>query len=278
MQNKTIPVMTLPANARRENRLNNLSAKQLSYSLNLPALFESSIGIAGSQAHRPDSRPVSLREQGYSDFHNQLVYIIRNHNGIGSGGSHYDEGSIIQKTLARLGHPAQVVNPEIGFNGLRSKAGEQVVVATQPVRNNSLLEEFVVNHPLAPIAWRPGWAQLVLVKALLSKGNFRVIHLCLEKARCLTGRTSLSDSAQAINESCPETLVVVSDPAGAAACQHGQVIEVVSHRVECVCNQDGRGAAFFGGFLGEFFGSGNLPTSLASGHDFGLAAALGRWP
>lgn len=214
----------------------------------------------------------------YSTPRARPVYVIGNHNGIGPCGSRYDEGSIIQKTLLGLGLTAQLVNPEIGFNTPAVRAGDRVVVATQPACHNAVLEEFVTMHRCAAMVWRPGWAQLGLVKGLLAKGGIGVIHLCLEKASRLTGRSSLADSAQLVNESCPRAVVIVSNASGAAACQYCRVTRVDSNCAHSASPHDGKGAAFLGAFLVEFFRSGDLPLSLTLGHDLASAAAAGRWP
>jgi len=150
-------------------------------------------------------------------------------------------------------------------------------VATQPKNNNHMVKDFVLSHRTASIAWRPGHGQTPIVKELIASPNMKFVQLCIEKAYALTGLMSLSDSAEAIGAFNPYALVVVSDPSGASACQYGLVTKLYSVRFAEVCVNDGNGAAFCGGFLGEWLRSGKLPLSLAAGHRHGAAMASGNW-
>jgi hypothetical protein len=203
--------------------------------------------------------------------------VIGNHDGLGAAGSKYDEGKLIAQALVRLGHVPQLFDPVYGFNGAITN-GDRVLIATQPEKHNGLLQDFVAQHPQVEMAWRLGWAQTDLFEDILDEGNVRAVHMCLEKAYRLTGLMSRPDSALALNACRPETLIVVSDRGGASACRDGRVVTVLSQPVDKPQQYDGMGAAFFAGVLGKLFNGGTLPISLAVGHHFGAAVAMGLWP
>lgn len=203
------------------------------------------------------------------------VEVVRNHDGMSPCGSKYDEGRIIQEGLQNFGHVVSLENPASGFIGNPVKHSDHIVITTQPEKHNRLLEDFLLRHPAAPIAWRPGHSQLALVEKLMPK--VRVVHLCTEKAYSLTGLLSLSDAAQVIGNWNPYALVVVSDPTGASVCQYGRITKVYAFKFAHASEPDGRGPAFFGAFLGEWLNSGNIALSIAAGHRYGAAMATGNW-
>lgn len=204
--------------------------------------------------------------------------VIRNHDGKGACGCAYDEGAIMEHALQRKGHRTTLLDPDVGLNGAVG-GRDRVVLSTQAERYNALVWNFFDTHPATPIAWRPGWKQLPEVELTLrNTPNLEVVHLCMAKAVRLTTIHSLPDAALVINAWAPRTLVIVTDPSGAAACRQGHVTHVLSHRLREPKNLDGNGAAFFGGFLGELFKGTSLPVALWWGHYFGAAMASGRWP
>jgi len=201
------------------------------------------------------------------------VNVIRtNNDGVGTAGCTYDDGNNIATGLAHKGHVVKLLDPAKGFNESISST-ERVAIATQPEKHNGLLQDFAARHP--GIGWRPSWGNIHLLEDILDEGNIFVVHVCIEKAYRVTGSMSLSDSAREINAYRPDTLIVVTDPSGAAACHYDRVVKVLSHRIRNPNNTDGLGAAFFGAFLGELLNTRRLVESLEAGHRAAAVATQG---